>query len=890
MKTIPKNKLSSVLTVISAPLAIMIILLLTYRSCGAYPFGDKSIAWGDMVQQTVPLLMDFKDILDGKDGVFLNFANASGMDMWAVIFFFMASPFTFLVKFVDKADMLYFMNILVMLKLMTCGGTASFYLHRTFRRLDPLWVTGLGILYGLCGYGLMYYQNIIWLDMMYLFPLLLMAMERLCEKKRVLPYTLTLAAMMAVNYYIGYMVVIFIMLFAGLTLTALRRDKTDGMTAVRFIIGSLMAALLSAAVWLPSLIQYTHSGRVKEEFFSMVKNADFLTKYETTLPTVMCSSFVLTAVLIFSCDGKPRSKKLNRYLILSALMLIPLLIEPINLMWHTGSYMSFPSRYGFITVFMLTVCAAAYLEDSGKLRTPEAKKHTDHPALISVLFLLTFELFRGMLKYTQKHIDTASRYTTELWGDKGSFSVCASVFFVMAAASAVMIVLYRKSLVGKKFTALICTAIIICEACCQSQIYLTGSIHYYPERTADNNTVYELADRIDDSSMFRVKTDRKLFHVNLVGAMGYGSIGHYTSLNSQDYMFMMKHFGYSSSWMDVGSFGGTEITDLLMSVKYTITFSGAENAVYEGERYSIVENDMFLPSGLVLNDISGAEGELPDLTRAEMQQYIYDNTLRQYGESAVTVYELGGTRNGVGFKADCGESYTADIHISGRQALYFDAFDRPEVSLTDRIENSFDVFVNDDLVKLSYPNEDINGLLKLGDFEDEDVSIRVSAKKSISLRSLGIAAIDTDKLYSAAESAQTVDFARHRGKLSGSVDAKAGQYCLINVPYTEGLRVKVNGKKAPCIRVFGDLTAVELDEGGNDITVTAVPEGFTAGILLTAAGALLCVLWHFVIGRQLKIPEKPAKALTWAFIAASGAVFAVIYLLPTAMELVCKEY
>jgi hypothetical protein len=110
------------------------------------------------------------------------------------------------------------------------------------------------------------------------------------------------------------------------------------------------------------------------------------------------------------------------------------------------------------------------------------------------------------------------------------------------------------------------------------------------------------------------------------------------------------------------------------------------------------------------------------------------------------------------------------------------------------------------------------------------------------------------------------------------------------VPYTEGLRVKVNGKKAPCIRVFGDLTAVELDEGGNDITVTAVPEGFTASILLTTAGALLCVLWHFVIGRRLKMPEKPAKALTWAFIAASGAVFAVIYLLPTAMELVCKEY
>ena len=271
-KTKKQNLPAALLTVFSAPLLIMAVILYAYKLDGAFPFGKGTAAWGDMIQQVVPLLIDFKDMLAGKDGVFLNFNNAAGMNMWAVIFFFLASPFSFLVVFIKKTDMLYFANILIMLKLMVCGGTASLYLYKTRKKLYPVWITALGTLYGLCGYGLLYYQNVIWLDMMYLFPLMLLTLEMLCEKKRVLPYTIVLAAMMAVNYYIGYMAVIFIMLFIGLALCAVRRESSGGETAVRFAAGSVMAALLTAVVWLPSLLQYTQSGRVKDEFFSSIKS------------------------------------------------------------------------------------------------------------------------------------------------------------------------------------------------------------------------------------------------------------------------------------------------------------------------------------------------------------------------------------------------------------------------------------------------------------------------------------------------------------------------------------------------------------------------------------------------------------------------------------------
>lgn len=882
-----KNKIpAAMLTVLSAPLLIMAVILYAYKLDGAFPFGHGTVAWCDMIQQVIPLLIDFKDILAGKDGVFLNFNNAAGMNMWAVIFFFLASPFSFLAAFVKKTDMLYFANILVMLKLMVCGGTASLYLYKTRKKLAPMWITALGVLYGLSGYGLMYYQNVIWLDMMYLFPLMLLTLEMLCEKKRVLPYTLVLAAMMTVNYYIGYMVVIFIMLFIGCFLTATRSEKTGGDTAVRFAAGSFMAAMLTAVVWLPSLLQYTKSGRVKEEFFSSIKSAGFITTYETVLPTVLCSAFVLTAVLFFSCDGRPRSRKLNSYIFLAFLTLIPIIVEPINLMWHTGSYMSFPSRFAFITEFMLVVCTAMYIEDKDGQRCPPKSKLTDHNAILIAVPAVMFGFIKLLMEYMDKHRDAACKYARTLWGDSGSLRICVTMFLLVSAMSALLLFLYRKGLLSTKVLAVFCTVLILCESFINTRIYLTAPVYNTPDRAAEQNKVYDLADRIDDSGMFRVTTDGKLFYVNLVGSLGYGSLSHYTSLNSQDYMFMMKRMGVSSNWMDVGSCGGTELTDMLMSVKYQIVRGEAENAVYSNDEYSIVPLADFLPSGIILDDISDIEGELPDMTRSEIQKFICDNTL---AADAVTVTAFNGTEDGSGYTVAEGETYEAAVTVQGRTSLYFDAFDQPQVSLGSDIDGSFDILVNGTMIKTSYPSGEYNGLLDLGEYENETVTVTARAKKDISMRSLGIAAVDTDKLRTAASAAQTVGFTRKGGKLTGSVNARAGQYCLINVPYTDGLRVRINGRNVPCIKVLGGLTAAELADGENNITVTSMPKGFIPGLLLTVFGAALCVLWHFVFSKKLRVPKKAANALKWAVLAASAAVFAAVYILPVIVNLTAKD-
>ena len=99
------------------PLVMLLIFSIFYTVCGIAPFGTKSIAWCDMEQQVIPLMLDLRHVLTGEDSIFYSAGNAGGMNMWGVYFFFVASPFSLLVCLVKESQMLTLMNLLVMWKL-----------------------------------------------------------------------------------------------------------------------------------------------------------------------------------------------------------------------------------------------------------------------------------------------------------------------------------------------------------------------------------------------------------------------------------------------------------------------------------------------------------------------------------------------------------------------------------------------------------------------------------------------------------------------------------------------------------------------------------------------------------------------------------------------------
>ena len=866
-------------TWLAAPAGVLLLLGAVFALDGAWPFGGGTVSWCDMDQQVLPLLADFKDVLAGKDGLFLNFANAGGMDLWSVVFFFLASPFSFLVAFVPKTEIFHFANLLVALKLATCAGTAAFCLQKRHAALDPVWTATLGALYALSGYGMLYYQNVIWLDMMALFPLLILALDALCEKGRVLPYTAVLAAMVVVNYYIGYMVVVFLMLFIGLTLFLRRKEADRGVIALRFTLGSLLAALVTAVVWLPSLIQYGESGRIKEAFFASVERADLLTNYKTVLPTVLCSALALVATAVFLIHGGDARREKKRLLLLAGLTLIPVLIEPVNLMWHTGNYMSFPSRYGFITEFLLVLTAASYLSE-----TPAPlRKKGDHPALLMGLLAGAGALLWVLYRTIDVHREEAGAYVRTLWGDDASLQVCLLIFGGFAIAFALLLTLWRKGFLSARTLAVLCALLIAGEGSLNARIYLTMPVYRSPDKAETKVIWFDLADRLEEDEFYRVTAQTSLCNPNDVGALGYPSLAHYTSLNRKSYMEMMKELGYGSNWMDVAGWGGTELTDLLFNVRYQINSGSSDAAVYQNEKYAIVPKEHFLSSGLLVS--GDLEEDLPDATRGEIQRLLAEKTLSA-GE-AITCYDLPGTASGGRYAVQQGQTYTLTLTVKGKRILYADAFYSTAVSLGGPLNDGFSLTVNGSTVRSSYPSGNVNGFYRLGSFENTTVTVAFTAKKSMTMRSLGVIAVDADALYAAADSATTVGFTQAGGTLSGTVTAGAGENCLLSVPFTDELRVTVNGKRVEVLKALGGFTLIPLTEGENVISVSARPVGWALALVISALGLALCVLW-VLFGRKLTLPDKLGRVLVWPLIAGGVAVFAFIYLVPMAVWLLAK--
>ncbi len=124
---------------------------------------------------------------------------------------------------------------------------------------------------------MLFYQNVVWLDMMYLFPLLLLSLNYLAKTGRFLPYLLCLSGMITVHFYLSYMLLAFLVLCSCLWVFFSIKEPVCGQRVVSLGLGTMGAGLLTAVVWLPSLIEYLGSARGANLFDSLAAG-NFLTR------------------------------------------------------------------------------------------------------------------------------------------------------------------------------------------------------------------------------------------------------------------------------------------------------------------------------------------------------------------------------------------------------------------------------------------------------------------------------------------------------------------------------------------------------------------------------------------------------------------------------------
>lgn len=348
------------------PLVMWVVLLWVMK---VYPFGNNSFVIGDFYFQYTSYFQYFVEAVREGNSLIYGWDAGVGNAFYGIYTYYLASPFTWVLLLFPKDQFHLSLVVMVLLKIAAAGITSTYYLRRQFRTWGWFEILFFSTSYSLMNYSVQHFINPMWLDGMILLPLLMIALQRLIERKKATPFTLLLTLMFVSNYYIAYMVGIFLAFYVLLS----RTSRTD---IIRFIKAAAIAILLSAWVWLPTAwLLMDGQSNWKEWVFHM----DIWTFLQSWLAGrqgheglsegsfyVGVMIWVLLPLFVFSSSIKAKTKLLwgGLAIILSLSVFIPFLHKA----WHGFAMPNgLPYRFSFLLSFVCWVMAALAYDSIDKI-------------------------------------------------------------------------------------------------------------------------------------------------------------------------------------------------------------------------------------------------------------------------------------------------------------------------------------------------------------------------------------------------------------------------------------------------------------------------------------------------------------------------------------------
>lgn len=350
----------------------ILIMALIFIFQGVYPFGDETLLTIDLGQQYIDFFAEYKQSVPFHLERFIySFHKGLGGEMTGLWAYYLMSPLNliFLLFPLDQIDLA--VSLLILLRYGLASFSMSFYLSHQ-NRSHPLMIVLLSTAYALSGYMVNYQFNLIWMDGVVLLPLIALGVDRLFEVGRADLYIPCLALALISNYYIGYMICLFLTLYALFNWTVhLDRYNNWKQTlaiGTRFALSSIWAAAIASFILIPTFLQLPLSKVADSHFdwnFTLLQNPlDTFAKWTIgsfnfdQMPDGLANIFVTGLVLVlayryFFNRQIPWAEKIGAGLVLSVLVL-SMNIDALNKIWHGFQNPNwFPYRFSFVFIFFL---------------------------------------------------------------------------------------------------------------------------------------------------------------------------------------------------------------------------------------------------------------------------------------------------------------------------------------------------------------------------------------------------------------------------------------------------------------------------------------------------------------------------------------------------------
>ncbi len=888
------------------PVAIMYLI---YLAMEIHPFGNGSVLVLDLNAQYVYFYEALRDFVWGDNSLLYSFSRQLGGEFMGIYAYYVASPLSYIVALFPKARILEALLCIFLIKTGLCGVTCGFYLSKITKNLNKINVVVFSTMYALCSYAIVQQNNSMWIDALIWLPLLTYSIEQMIKHRKFKLYVVSLAFSIMSNFYIGYMVCIYVVLYFFYYYVAQSEngennplgEKTHfAKSLLRIIIYSIIGVGISAVIIFTAYYSLTFGKTTftdpSWEFGLKFDLMDYLTKflpgsYDTVrragLPFVYCGVLTLFMLPVYFISSKISNREKIMSGVMIAVFSLSFMVNVIDLVWHgfqEPNWLNY--RYSFMLSFLMVVMA---YKGFNEVEGVSSKVHLTTTAVIT-LFLVIAQ------KYTFKSYNKEKGAPLDPIQTIGFTLLCLAVYLIILGV--------YKSAKNKKSIGLVLAVVVCLEMFGNGLSNVVGLDNdvIYSSYGSYNDYIEKIRPIVDtvhekDTSFYRME---KIHHrrANDNMALGINGLSGSSSTLNRETVGLLNNFGYSSAAHKSSYYGGNPVNDSLLGVKYIVSDKKepGENIVENDnvremmsryyELYESDENYNVYYNPYALSIAFGVSDSIVDFRFTEekegKEEPVYftpyhklnavissmlgsDDTIEIF--DVVEDVELNTANCEIGYAG--GHVKYTPKDSSSSAFLVYDLV-APETGdvyfyLPSLYPRQVELIVNDNEYS-SFYSDDTSRAMLLGHFnKGEKVKIRIKLKADVLYVKDG-----TEPFYffndnefkncmrALAKTQMVVDKEYKDDHITGTLSTLVNdQTILTTLPYDEGWHIKVNGKEVDYYKTFDSLIAFDIEEAGEyNIEFVYRSKAFVYGIL--------CTSFFVLIFAALIIFEKPVYKFIYA--------------------------
>ncbi len=853
------------------------IILINYALLGIFPFGDNSMLTFDLNGQYVNFYSSFSNAVLNEDaGLFYSLEKGLGGSTIGLITYYCSSLFSFIILLFPQDKITQAIDLIIALKLISCSATMCFFLLKRKNHIEKnskIFIVILSVSYAFCGYNMAFYQHIMWLDALIYLPVICFGIDILIKEKRPFVFIVSLALLIFSNFYIAYMVCVFVSLYFLYALILSENNIKDKLVKCAiFGISALIAAGLTAFLLLPGLSDILSNNSFMDyslslqsnfkitEFFHMLMPFSFTWDNITTneianfnvLPNVFSGCFTLILTMVYFFNSKVKIKQKVLSLIFISIIFLMFYSSDLFFAMHAFEEPTlFYYRYSFLFTFLLCFFAGENLACGYEFK------------MKNVLFISICLLSFLAVCFYIRHV----------W-----FTFAFFLFGAFLCALLLCLYVLQGHVKFSKFKLHISLLILIVSLAeiTSNSYYILNQFEKYShnginEFVSEFNLAHEITQQNENEqnnqNLYRSeKTFRRTENDAML--LNYNGISHYSSVmdnTSKDALYNLGISDYTSSIF----------AQSVLSLKYVYARTEKSTLPYakQGEQH----ND-YIPSFYEFLDETDNIEIYQNPYALPLAFYTNENVLNTNNINSSQNYFLSQNEIFNAFTKENKELFVPveQQHINVVQdGVIIEDATQNNIVFTQSVSFEFTaqtegylyayIHMNENPAQLTHNNgaDDVNlqnltgqNYIAIGEYKSGE-------KVDINLKSIGETSeifeyqffiMDKQMLREFSESVNknSPELVQHNNAFEITANSENGNYLSILIPYDENFNIKINENQAQMYPIINSsFFAIELQDGENNIIIEYVPKNLYLGLIISCFSFLILFLM-LIIYRKSK--------------------------------------